>query len=617
MERDPFVILSQVVRLAHGTKASLPRKISRVLRCLRRSLDLRQVSLLLLAPRGRVFDRSVQAPGPPGPTPCHIALADSPAALALRESRFIQQGEEIFLPLLSGRRQCGVLVFRARSGDLSPLPSPELLAALGPLVAGLAESLRKPPAPSRPKSGKSAKPSTQRRLREISLLYGLSRALHSTLRINDLMHLLLSAATAPGEGDFDRAMLFMVNERSGNLQGMLGVTRETAPLVLPRRAGDETWDWPGIPAGALETQVNATFSRQVRRQRIPLDPAQNAMSEAALNDRVVLVTDPLGQPPAAAALAGKLGMSPYACAPLRGGNRPIGVLVVDNPDSGSPMTRERLRFLELFSNQAGQALENALLLQRLETAHKELREAQERLIQREKLATIGEMSASLAHELRNPLVSVGGFAQRLVRIVPAGTKEQEYAAIIAREVERVEKMLTSILAFSKKNLLCFVDCRLPEIIEEALALEEPSLTRAGISLVKEVAADLPQIKGDAQQLRQVLINLIANAREAMAGGGQLELRATRSTLRGEKAVALEVRDSGGGIPPEVMRNLFNPFFTTREAGTGLGLPISLRIVEQHRGEIEVLNYARGAAFVVRLPVRGPEHLSVDNPWRIV
>jgi signal transduction histidine kinase len=447
-----------------------------------------------------------------------------------------------------------------------------------------------------------------RKLREVTLLFRIARAMHSTLRLNELMHLILSAAAVHDGGGFERAMLFMLNERSGILQGMLCVTRETASLVLPAEEGAHTWERPVVNAPAQEVQRQHPCCRQVLQQRLPLQD-DNALARAALLRRVVFVSHPDAEPPAATALAQSLNLAPYACAPLYGRDRSLGVLVVDNPQSREAISPDRLRFLELFANLAGAAMENSMLLNRLETAHQNLRETQERLIQGEKLAVLGEMAASVTHELRNPLVAIGGFAQRLTRVA-AGTREKEYAAIIAREVLRMETMLSTILAFSKKEMLCFGECQVPRVIEEALELEYDALLRGSVRLVTEIAEPLPVIQGDEQKLRQVMINLLANARQAMSAGGVLTVRAYLTTLRGDAAVTVEVEDTGSGIPAETLRNIFNPFFTTKEGGTGLGLPISHRIVEQHRGLIEVKNRAKGAVFILRLPVRAG-----DAPFR--
>jgi signal transduction histidine kinase len=276
-------------------------------------------------------------------------------------------------------------------------------------------------------------------------------------------------------------------------------------------------------------------------------------------------------------------------------------------DKADASTSAHLRFLELFARQATAALENARLLHRLEGAHRELREVQEQLIQGEKLAVLGEMAAQVAHELRNPLVSVGGFAQRLAKLELGNDRAVEYATIIAREVRRLEEMLSNILAFSKKQMVCLDTCDLNELLAEALELEAELRQSAGIALVLGIVAPLPQAVGDCRQLRQVVLNLLSNARQATPKGGTITLRAGRCTLRGEDAVSIEVEDTGGGIPSEIMRNIFNPFFSTHPKGTGIGLSISHRIVEQHHGEIEVLNGVDGACFIVRLPLHPPSY----------
>lgn len=503
----------------------------------------------------------------------------------------------VTVPLLFQGYSLGCLtLFGSEEGEIVPVrANSEAKRFLSVIGAQIAQALERVTTQDR-LTELSAE--NDRKLREATLLFRIARAMHSTLRLNELMHLILSAASIAGGGGFERAMLFMLNERSGVLQGMLCVTRETASLVLPDVLA---WEHPAVHAQAQEIQRQCQCCRQVMRQRLPMQE-DNALARAARMRRIVFVAHPEAEPPAAAALAQSLNLAPYACAPLYGRHRSLGVLVVDNPESREEITPDRLRFLELFANLAGAAMENSMLLDRLETAHQDLRETQERLIQGEKLAGLGEMAASVAHELRNPLVAIGGFAQRLSRVAVDG-REKEYADIIAREVQRMELMLSNILDFSKKEMLCFGECQLLRVVEEALSLEYDALLRASVRLVTEVPATLPVIQGDEQKLRQVMINLIANARQAMSAGGVLTIRVYPATLRGDAAVTIEVEDTGGGIPAEILRNIFNPFFTTKEEGTGLGLPISHRIVEQHRGRIEVKNRDQGAVFILRLPVR--------------
>jgi signal transduction histidine kinase len=450
------------------------------------------------------------------------------------------------------------------------------------------------------------------KLHEFSLLYRISRAMHGTLRLDELMHLILSAVTIPWGGGFERAMLFLANERSGVLQGMVGVTRLSARHLFPRQEAEVAWDLPLITEDIGERQRKDAFCQLVVKQRLPLSVEDNPLARALEQDQLIFVTDTHAFQGSFGRLAEAVDLKACALVPLRGRSRALGVLVVDSACLPQATLVERRRFLELFANQAAQAMENSMLMNRLETSHRDLRETQERLIQGEKMAALGETAASVTHELRNPLVSIGGFARRLAKSLPESSPLREYSAIIVREVRRMEEMLTNILGFSKKQMLCLADCDLIKVLDEVLVLEEDALREANVRLVREFSEDVGVIQGDEQKLRQVMVNLIDNAWQAMRDGGVLIVRVYRVSLRGDRAVAVEIEDTGGGIPVNILRNIFNPFFTTRKQGTGLGLPIVHRIIEHHQGEIEVQNTERGARFVLRLPETPPVCQMMDK-----
>ena len=441
--------------------------------------------------------------------------------------------------------------------------------------------------------------------RETSILYRMSRTMHSTLNLDELSHLTLSAATSIEADCFERATLFTVNRRTGMLQGMLGVTRKTVSQACPGADKDLLWENPQLDEQACQAQRKTVYNQKVVKQRLPLDGQDNALAKALLEKRVVLVSDPENEPAGGRQLSDALELKTYACAPLVGREQVMGVLLVDNPLTQAEITPQNKRFLELFAAQAGSALDNASLVKRLEIAHNNLRDVQDQLIQGEKMAVLGEMAAQVAHELRNPLVSIGGFAQRLNRQDLQDSKANEYAGIIAREVRRMEEMLDNILSFSKTQLVCLQNCKITDILQEVLDLEYDNCQKQSIGIVTEMQAGLPMIVGDHRQLRQVFLNLMVNARQVMAGRGLITIRAKAGAIRGEQAVVIEVEDTGGGIRPEVMRNMFNPFFSTFAKGTGLGLSISHRIIAQHHGEIEVINVEKGARFTITLPVVQP------------
>ena len=510
------------------------------------------------------------------------------------------QNTFIGLPLLFQNRMMGTLFLAedGRSGALGLSPSEGNSAFFDSLGVQMAQTLERIEAFQ---DRAHLLEENTHKLHEFSLLYRISRAMHGTLRLDELMHLILSAVTIPWGGGFERAMLFLANERSGVLQGMVGVTRDSARHLFPREEAEVEWELPLITGDIRESQRQDAFYQLVVKQRLPLSVEDNPLARSLVQDKLIFLTDTRVFQGSFGRLAETLVLNTCALVPLRGRSRSLGVLVVDSSCMSQAALVGRRRFLELFANQAAQAMENSMLLNRLETSHRDLRETQERLIQGEKMAALGETAASVTHELRNPLVSIGGFARRLARCLPEDSPLREYSEIIVREVRRMEEMLTNILGFSKKQMLCIADCDLIKVIEEVLVLEEDSLREAKVQLVREFSEDISAIQGDEQKLRQVMVNLIDNAWQAMRDGGVLIVRVYRASLRGDRAVAVEIEDTGGGIPANILRNIFNPFFTTRKQGTGLGLPIVHRIIEHHQGEIEVQNTERGARFVLRLP----------------
>jgi signal transduction histidine kinase len=298
-----------------------------------------------------------------------------------------------------------------------------------------------------------------------------------------------------------------------------------------------------------------------------------------------------------------LGAVSFAAAPLVARGKSLGIIVVDNPHSGRSISRDDLHFLQLFANQAGMALENSMLYNRVEDAHSSLRDARERLVHGQRLAAIGEMAANVAHELKNPLITIGGFAGRLLKSLPEESREHHYADTIVSEVSRLEKMLADILAFSRKPTICYSACDLGEILHDCFNSCATTLEDQNISLTTDIPQEYWPLAGDAHQLKQVFLNLILNACEAMPDGGGIAVQVERLSVSNDKnAVEIRISDTGDGIPPEMLPQIFNPFFTTKRHGTGLGLAIVNRILLNHNGSIKAANTGSGARFTVSLPL---------------
>jgi signal transduction histidine kinase/uncharacterized protein with PQ loop repeat len=231
----------------------------------------------------------------------------------------------------------------------------------------------------------------------------------------------------------------------------------------------------------------------------------------------------------------------------------------------------------------------------------------ERVKERERLAALGQMAAGLAHEIRNPLGSIKGAAQYLL---PAeGAKpdaSSEFLQIIVEEVNRLNKIVSQFLDYARPYRGDQSPLDINMLVRKTVQLLEREEGAARVEITTNLA-DLPQARADAEQLRQVFLNLLLNALQAMPNGGKMHVSTSlrKATRRGATAAFLEVRfrDTGVGIPAGDLKNLFVPFFTTKEDGTGLGLPISQRIVENHGGTIEVRSRpGQGSTFIVLLPV---------------
>ena len=225
------------------------------------------------------------------------------------------------------------------------------------------------------------------------------------------------------------------------------------------------------------------------------------------------------------------------------------------------------------------------------------REIERRLLENEKLAAVGLAVSRIVHEIKNPLVAIGGLVLSLLRKSedPSQKKKLE---LILREVERLERLLSDINDFAKPLSLERKEIDIVALCKEVLEVYRSRLEEAGIRFQLKSPQEKIVAQVDEARLKEVLFNLLQNALEAMAEkGGELEIEISPR----EDSLRIIVRDTGPGIPEKVLKQLFTPFFTTKSKGTGLGLSISRKIIEAHGGRIFARNYERGAEFIIELP----------------
>ncbi len=282
-------------------------------------------------------------------------------------------------------------------------------------------------------------------------------------------------------------------------------------------------------------------------------------------------------------------------------NQLIGFLLIADIEK-EEISEDDIRLLSIIINNFAVAIENIRLYKDLKVQMQRLKEAQEQLIQAAKLAAIGELAANIAHEINNPLTTILGYTELLKEEDDMETIKNDLD-IIENESLRARDIVQQLLEFSRKRPLKIEQLDLYEILDDVKKLVLPNLKDKRIKLIEE-KAELPKIEADRNQLKQVFLNLINNAIQAMHNGGTLKI----VTGKKEGSVFVEITDNGTGIPDEVLPRIFEPFFTTKkEKGTGLGLPISYRIVENHGGKIEVKSKLNvGTTFRVYLPIKVPK-----------
>ncbi len=291
------------------------------------------------------------------------------------------------------------------------------------------------------------------------------------------------------------------------------------------------------------------------------------------------------------------------CVPLLLRNRPMGALQVINKKSGDPFNRSDLEILFAIAQHVSMAMENANLYRRLEESFavttQELRITQEKLIRTERLASMSNLVQGVAHEIRNPVTTIGGFARRIKKELGDNRKLDKYVNIIIEETARLEHIVKRVHDFVETQPYSPAPTRIDPLVDEVLKAAMPLANQQGVRIVKEIAPDLPQARLDSSQLSIALANIVDNALEAMPQGGTLILNA----LREDRSLVISVKDTGCGIPKDQLTAVYDPFVTSKSKGVGLGLTLVHQVVSNHHGDIKIASEVRkGTAVIIRLPL---------------
>jgi len=431
----------------------------------------------------------------------------------------------------------------------------------------------------------------ERQISHLSILYELGNAYRLTSNPAKRIRLFLQGLTDTQRGlGFDVAYYFSALG-NGRFKGELG--------VLPARESDWAEGWEVFQ----EEREEPTGSRKVVPLR-GIELSLEGVTPPSMEDPFLLPREILPRELRFEEDLRFMGIP----SGTRSGEME-GFVVVGKKGKFS---KAETRILAMMVQQAVLAIASAQSQSTIQELDREFKDAQARFLEAERMATLGELSARIAHDLKNPLIAIGGLAKKLHKKIADDHPDKRYLEAIVREVEESERILSNVLGYARKPVKIKRSVDINRVLDELLFLFAEELRDRRVVLVKHLERGIPEVEVDPGQIRQVLTNLISNALDAMSSleHGVLRVRSAQRVQEDKSWVCIEIEDSGGGIPEDVLSSIFKPFFSTKSKGTGLGLAIAKRIVEElHGGKIEVRNNPpHGTTFVVYLPVsKGNQH----------
>jgi len=421
---------------------------------------------------------------------------------------------------------------------------------------------------------------TRRRADELARLNEIGIALTSTLNDSLVVHAALNQARRLFGAD--RVSLLQLDPQTDELCFVQSLI-EGEPVDIPLRlaAGE------GIAAWALA-------------QRLPV-LIEDAQEDSHFSDRI---DRHLGT-----------RTRTVMAVPLLTREHATGVLEIISYQADA-YTSDNLHTLQAIASMLTAALENAGLYSELKALLREREETQTQLIHSEKMAALGRLVASIAHEINNPLQAVQGcltLAQDVLGPSPHQDKLERYLDVAGNEIERIAAIVRRMRDFYRPAREGMSSTDVHAVLESVLELTNKQLQHSDVVVERTWAEELPQVWGNSDHLRQVFLNLVLNAIDAMPTGGVLRVSTAQARMESDDgqppqpAVRVEFSDTGDGMPPETQSRVFEPFFTTKEGGTGLGLSISYGIIQAHRGEITVTSQVgEGTTFTLLLPAERPD-----------
>ena len=443
---------------------------------------------------------------------------------------------------------------------------------------------------------------SEKMVHRLLLLQQFGEITQGTLHLDKLHHLILTCITADYSFGFNRAILFLINKDLNVLNGKLAIgpssSGEATRICKEMSSNHSLFEI--VQKLDYSHNIDTSLNTMAKLMVYSLADTKEVVTLCTKEKKPIIVRDAAKDTRVTDEFRKALGVNEFVCVPLIAKSEPIGVIVADNAYTADPISDERVNTLTMFVTQASLAIENAVTYKNLEDKINQLTETQQRLIRSEKLAAIGSMSSYVAHEIRNPLVTIGGFAKTLSRFTFTDSKIKVNIDIIIEEVKRLEKILNNITDFGKPSKPEKIDSQICEIMENTCMLMENYFQEKHITLQKRYETDIPEVPVDPTQIKQVFLNILMNAVEAMPDGGKLDVNIESVN----DSIKIYIIDAGKGIQHGVLQNIYDPFFTTKQSGTGVGLSVSLKIIEDHGGTIDAISeQEKGTTMLLTLPIK--------------
>jgi len=457
------------------------------------------------------------------------------------------------------------------------------------------------------------------RSREIRFLHEIGQVLQSSMNLDEVLAMALTAVTSGKGFGLNRAILLLVDPERQLLRGHFAVGprhREEANRIWQEIA-DTDYSLEQMGLHFFEQKMVAEkdkFRDLLELLSVPLNRGDHLLVKT-LNEQVSRCVDDLyretsidrGQVEA-------LGVRQLLLVPLISHNNPIGLLLADNIINNQPISAEDVQSLETFALPVSFAIERAAYYQKLQEklaqlteANRRLKEQQNLILRMEKMALVGKLTANIAHSIRNPLTIIGGFARTLSRSTDLDDSRRTYIESIVKEARKLEEVLQEVLTYSESLHPTLDLWDVNQLVTSIYTSLADDLRLSGIAGRLQLDPGLPLLRIDFKKLSYCIRSIVSNALEAMPNGGSLNL----STSRQNEEAWVLIEDSGPGMDAETLQAATTPFFSTKDQGTGLGLSLCARILEGHGARLEIASaLGVGTTFTIRLKLT-PEETHVQ------